>query len=143
MSPGSGEAGAMARKGWEQKYTGARPPHVVVLEKPYGGLPAGKRLFVAAPLLIEDRVRAVPRGATLTVAALREALAREHGADATCPTSTAIFLRIVAERALERMALGDPDPAPFWRVVDPDSPLAGKLSCGRTFVAERRRSEAQ
>jgi hypothetical protein len=133
----------MARKGWEQKFAGARPPHVVVLEKPFAGLAVGKRLFIAAPPLIEERVRAVPYGATATVVALREALARQHGADAACPTSTAIFLRIVAERALERMAMGDPDPAPFWRVVDPDSPLAGKLTCGRAFVAARRAAEAQ
>ena len=133
----------MARKSWDQKYHGAKPAHVVVLEKPYAGLAAGRRLFIAAPALVEARLRGVPRGTTLTVPALRDALAREHGAHATCPTSTAIFLRIVAERALERMATGDPDPAPFWRVIDPDSPLAAKLTCGRAFIAERRRAEAQ
>lgn len=133
----------MARTSWEQKYAGAKPPHVAVLEKPFAGLAAGNHLFIAAPPLIEARVRAVPRGATQTVLALRAALAREHGADATCPTSTRIFLRIVAERALERMAIGDPDPAPFWRVIDPDSPLAGKLTCGRVFVEARRAEEAQ
>jgi hypothetical protein len=129
-------------KSWEQKYQGAKAPHVAVLEKPFAGLPAGARLFIASPLLIEERVRAIPRGTTQTVVALRAALAREHGAEATCPTSTAIFLRIVAERALERIAMDDPDPAPFWRVVEPDSPLAGKLGCGRAFVAARRAEEA-
>ena len=131
----------MPRKSWEQKYHGAKPPHVAVLEKPYAGLPVGTRLFIASPALVETALRAVPPGGTVTVAALRDDLARAHGADATCPTSTGIFLRIVAERALERMAMGDPDPAPFWRAIEPASVLAGRLTCGGGFIQQRRAAE--
>jgi hypothetical protein len=124
-------------KTWDQKFRGAKPPHVTVLEKPFAGLTPGQRLFIASPPLLEDRIRAIPPGQSIEVTALRAALATEHGADATCPTSTAIFLRIVAERALERPE----DPAPFWRVVAPDAPLARKLSCGPDFIRHRRALE--
>jgi hypothetical protein len=127
-------------KSWDEKYRGAKPPHVTVLAKPFAGVSAGERLFIASPALLDERIRAVPAGRTRDPVALRADLARENGAVATCPTSTAIFLRIVAERALER--LGD-DPTPFWRVIAPDSPLARKLSCGPDFIRHRRALEAQ
>ncbi len=126
-------------KSWDQKYHGAKPPHVAVLDKPYAGLRPGQRLFIASPALLDASIRAIPSGQAMEVAALRMSLAREHGADATCPTSTAIFLRIVAERALEARD----DPAPFWRVIAPDSPLARKLSCGPDLIRHRRALEAQ
>lgn len=127
-------------KSWDQKYRGAKPPHVTVLTKPFAGVGAGERLFIASPPLLDERIRGIPPGRTQDPVALRAELARENGASATCPTSTAIFLRIVAERALERL---QDDPTPFWRVIPPDSPLARKLSCGPDFIRHRRALEAQ
>jgi len=125
-------------KSWEQKYHDAKPPHVTVLAKPFAGVGAGERLFIASPALLDARIRAIPPGRTQDPVALRAELAQENGAVATCPTSTAIFLRIVAERALERM---EDDPTPFWRVIAPDSPLARKLSCGPDLIRHRRALE--
>jgi hypothetical protein len=124
-------------KSWDQKFHGAKPPHVAVLDKPFAGLRPGQRLFIASPALLDQRIRAIPPGQATDLTALRAGLATEQGADATCPTSTAIFLRIVAERALER----PDDPAPFWRVVGPETPLARKLSCGPDFIRHRRALE--
>ncbi|MCZ8149323.1 MAG: hypothetical protein O9325_15935 [Roseomonas sp.] len=126
-------------KSWDQKYRDAKPAHVTVLAKPFAGVGAGEKLFIASPPLLDARIRAVPAGRTLDPVALRAELARENGAAATCPTSTAIFLRIVAERALERM---EADPTPFWRVIAPDSPLARKLTCGPDFIRHRRALDA-
>jgi hypothetical protein len=126
---------------WEKLYHEVRAPHVVVLPKPYAGAAAGARMFVASPALIEARMRAVAPGRTLEVPALRAELARENRTDACCPVSTSIFLRIVAERALIRLAQGR-DGAPFWRVIPPESPIARKLSCGPDFIRERREEEA-
>ena len=127
-------------KSWDEKYRSAKPPHVTVLAKPFAGVGAGQALFIASPPLLDARIRAIPPGRTLDPVAMRADLARENGAVATCPTSTAIFLRIVAERALERLA---EDPTPFWRVIAPESPLARKLSCGPDFIRHRRALEAQ
>ena len=127
-------------KSWDEKYRSAKPPHVTVLQKPFAGIGAGESLFIASPPLLDARIRAIPPGRTHDPVALRAELARENGAVATCPTSTAIFLRIVAERALERLA---DDPTPFWRVIAPDSPLARKLSCGPDFIRHHRALEGQ
>ncbi len=42
----------------------------------------------------------------------------------------------------EQSVAAMPDVAPFWRTIEPESPLAGKLSCGRDWVAARRAAEA-
>jgi hypothetical protein len=65
---------------------------------------------------------------------LRQALAASHKAEHTCPVTTGIALRVVAERAYLRMQAGAEPVTPFWRAIDPDSELAGKLACGREFV---------
>jgi hypothetical protein len=72
-------------------------------------------------------------------------LAKRNRCDATCPLSTAIFLRIAAEVACEQVTAGakPPNVTPFWRVVDPDSSLAKKLSCGAGWIAKQRGREAR
>jgi len=128
---------------WGDKYRAAKPAHVTVLEKPFAGLREGARLFVASPKVIDAYLRAIPLGKTKDTAAMRAALAKKNKAEATCPTSTAIFLRVVAECALERVAAGETVAAvpPFWRVVEPDGQLAKKLSCGPEFIAAQRELE--
>lgn len=131
------------RKTWREKM-GPGSPHKVTLPKPYCGAPVGGLMLVASPELVDAYARNVPAGETRTAAELRQELAAAHGADISCPTSTGIFTRIVAEAALEALAEGAPTSSvtPFWRIVDPDSDLAGKLSCGREFVRARRAAEA-
>jgi len=133
----------MGGKSWAEKMKGAKAPHVAVLERPMAGLKPGARLFIASPLLVERYVRSIPRGQTRDAVTMRAELARQHRADATCPMSTGIFVRIVAEAALEAMDAGEgPDTiAPFWRLVEPDSAAARKLSCGPDFIRTRREME--
>ncbi len=132
-------------KTWNEKLAGGKVPHVVVLDKPFAGVPAGARLFIASPCLLNERIRDVPAGTSIDPVALRAELATRHGADATCPVSTAIFLRIVAEAALEEIAKGRPpaEVTPFWRVIAPGSSIAGKLSCGDDFISIMRSMESQ
>ena len=65
--------------------------------------------------------------------------------DATCPVSTSLFLRIVAEHAWEQFNLYNRlnDLAPFWRVVDPESPLGKKLSFDPAWITLQREMEAK
>ncbi len=134
------------RKTWVEKMKGGGTgaPHVVTLPKPYCGAPAGGKMFIASPVLVDGYMRAVPRGETRTIEGMRRDLAKAHGADVTCPTSTSIFARIAAEAALEAMAAGASaeSVAPFWRVVEPESPLAGRLSCGLEVLRRLRAQEA-
>jgi hypothetical protein len=101
---------------------------------------AGQRLSVACPGLLKARIRANPAGTAREIIPPRAELAREHGADATCPISTAVFPRSVAACALEPM---EDDPPPFRRLVAPQTPLACRLSCGPDFIRHRRAPEAQ
>ncbi len=136
----------MARKkSWREKLDNGREPHVVVLDKPYAGVPAGAKLLISSPRELASEIRKVRRGETLSIQALRERLARRHGADAACPTSTSIFVRIVAEATLEDAGAGASmeKAVPFWRVIEPDSALAAKLSCGPDLIRHRRSVEAQ
>lgn len=127
-------------KSWTEKFVGARPAHLVVLEKPFAGVPAGQQLFIPSPELLAARIASLPPGTRTDPVALRAALAKEHGAAVTCPVATAFQLRILAEYALERLAAGEA-PIPFWRAIPPESAVAQKLSCGPEFIRQRREAE--
>jgi hypothetical protein len=130
-------------KTWKQKMA-AKPPHTVVLEKDFAGVPAGAKLLISCPVEVEQYLRThVPPGETREVQQMRRELAQLHGADAACPVSTAIFLRTVAEAAWDDIEAGVPthEVAPFWRVVDPKSALAKKLRAGRDWIEQQRAAE--
>lgn len=130
-------------KTWKQKMT-AKPPHTVVLEKGFAGVPAGKTLLISCPMEIETYLRTkVPMGETREIPQMRRELAAEHDADAACPVSTAIFLRTVAEAAWDEIEAGAStgEVAPFWRVIDPNSPLAKKLRAGGAWIEQQRSAE--
>ena len=133
-----------AKKGWRAKFATRAQSEVTVLEKPFGGVPAGARLLIATPARIAAYAAAIPPGETRDVAAMRKDLAAEAGADAACPLTTGMFLRIAAEVAIEDMNAGAPPEAvtPFWRLVDPDSPLAARLSCGVKRLLNLRAAES-
>jgi hypothetical protein len=116
----------------------------VTLDKDFAGVPAGSRLLISCPMELEDYLNThVPYGTTKEVQQVRRELAALHGADATCPVSTAIFLRTVAEAAWDEMGGGKAttEVAPFWRVIDPKSPLAKKLRAGVQWIEQQRLAE--
>ena len=129
-------------KSWREKHDHhAQPAHVEVLDKPFAGLPPGATIAIATPREISAYLRSIPRGKSRTMDQLRALLAKRHGADAACPLTTGIFCRIVAEVACEDLRMGVANAAPFWRLIDPNSPLAKKLSCGPEFIRQRRSAE--
>jgi hypothetical protein len=86
-------------KTWAEKMD-APPPHIDITEKAFAGIPPGTRLLISSPKEIDAYLRRRTKpGKTLTIPQLRTALARARGAEAICPLTTAIFLRIVAEHA--------------------------------------------
>lgn len=132
-------------KTWAQKMQ-THPPHVTVLEKDFAGVPAGARLLISSPAEIEAYLRSnTAPGIFVDVAQLRRALAEKHRAKATCPLTTGIFLRIVAENAWDQIEAGTPREkvTPFWRVIDPQSALAKKLRAGPAWIARQRDGEAR
>lgn len=112
------------------------PPRVEVLTKAKGpNFPAG-RMLISSPLEIAAVVERIPKGRVLAMSDLRTSLAKSHKADYTCPLTTGIFLRIVAEAAEAERPLGKPV-TPYWRVVRDDGSLLEKLPGGPTAQADR------
>jgi hypothetical protein len=70
-------------------------------------------------------------------------LAIENRADYTCPVTTGIFLRIVAEANFEKYQKANSlkGITPFWRVVEPNSTLSMKLTFGQDFIINQREAE--
>lgn len=132
-------------KSWKEKMA-AKPPHTVTLEKAFAGVPAGATLLISCPVEVAEYLKTkVPPGEAREIPQLRRELAAAHGADAACPVSTAIFLRTVAEAAWDEIEAGVPvtEVAPFWRVIDPKSPLAKKLRAGGAWIEQQRAAERE
>lgn len=132
-------------KSWREKLDGGQPAHVSRMTRAMWGLKPGDRLFIATPKMVRDYMRKIRKGSTRSIDDMRASLASEHGADATCPMTASIFARIVAEAALEDISAGAPADkvTPFWRLIDDKSPIAKRLSCGPTFIADMRRRESR
>ena len=118
----------------------SKPEKRVVLDKDFAGVKAGQTLYVANPKIVDQYVRAIPAGQTRSIVQMREDLARSRGADATCPVSTAIFLRISAQAAIDEMEGGRSrgDVSPFWRVLRASDRITSKLSIDRQWIDTQR-----
>jgi hypothetical protein len=132
----------MAKKTWAQKRE-AGNPEVVVMDKSMWGLPPGTKLLISTPREVESALMAIPHGTTLSLPELRAKLADDHQADATCPMTTSMFVRIVAEYAIEQVAQGAKieDVAPFWRVIGPKDKMVAKFTFDPSVIEERRSAE--
>jgi len=108
-----------------------------------GDVVEGQSMLVPTARQVDDFIRSIPAGVEMDVRALRTALALEHGAEVTCPVTIGYHLRTVAEAAHEDLEHGMAlsDIAPFWRVLDANTPTTGKLSFGAKFVAAQRKRE--
>lgn len=116
------------------KRDAAPPPAVQVVSQRKGpAFPPG-RMLISSPLEIQELVHSIPKGRVLTLGTLRSRLAADHRADYTCPLTTGIFLRIVAEADLEEK--GRQRRTPVWRVVRDDASLLDKLPGGATAQAD-------
>jgi hypothetical protein len=134
---------AYKRKSWQEKLNVNLQPQVKIADKDFAGIRTGQQMLIPTPRLVEDYIRQIPEGVPVTMETLRKDLALEHGADVTCPLTSGIFVRIVAEAAYEQYQQGTPleQVAPFWRVIDEKSPTAKKLTFGKEFLLERRKAE--
>lgn len=111
-------------------------PEVKSLEKAFQGFPVGARLLIPTPLMVKEYVNSIPKGESRTTLQMRADLAKDHGADTTCPLCSGIFLRIVAEYAHE---VGEE--IPVWRMIDSKSPTRKKLSFDPAGLDAKRKIE--
>ncbi|MES2595518.1 MAG: hypothetical protein V4662_09290 [Verrucomicrobiota bacterium] len=130
-------------KSWSEKF--ARPPQPAVhrLDKPYAGHGEGTQMLIPTPAIVAAYVQSIPEGESRTVPQMREALAKAHQVDFTCPLTAGIFLRTAAELSWEQHQQGKAlsKVTPFWRIIDLKAPVAKKLACGIDFIRQQRGKE--
>ncbi|HMP91747.1 MAG TPA: hypothetical protein PKD90_02685 [Phnomibacter sp.] len=134
---------ARQRKSWVEKRYLNRQPEVKVLQKAFADIPAGATMLIPTPQMVQEYLEHLATGQQGSLSQMRADLAASNGVQFTCPVTSGIFLRIVAEAAYEEFTLGKPlaEIAPFWRLINGKSPTAKKLSFGVEFLLNQRRAE--
>lgn len=134
----------MAKKTAREKLAAKKEIKKVVMDKAWGGMQPGDTMLVSTPQAVDAYIRAIPHGQTRTIPEMRDALAEAAGCAGACPMSSAIFVRMVAEAALEDIAEGKPvaDVAPFWRIITSKDKMTKKLNVETAWIDEQRALEA-
>jgi hypothetical protein len=127
------------KKSWLDKLNENKESKIKKIDIDFADIPAGSNMFIATPKLIDQYINEIGVGKRIDLKTLRKDLAIEHNADYTCPVTTGIFLRIVAEANYEKLQQGKhlQEITPFWRVIEPNSALAKKLTFGQDFLLEQ------
>ena len=126
---------AYKRKTWEEKLHIDRKPVIEKADRDFAGIRTGQMMLIPTPMLVDEYLRQIPKGKQANITTIRKDLAAQYHAEVTCPLTTGIFLRIVAEAgSLNKITL-------FWRAMDEKSPAAKKLSFGINFLKEQRKKE--
>ena len=130
-------------KSWIEKRDTSKESKVKINAKKFADIPAGTRMLIPTPIIVDDFVKTIPNGCFMNTKDLRNKLAIQYDAAMTCPLVTGIFLRIISEAAYEEYQLDRniEEITPFWRVVDPDSKLANKLTFGTEFLIQNQANE--
>lgn len=133
----------MSKKTIIEKFNDEKHVKVEIIEKDFADMKTGEKMFIASPKIIDNYINHIPKGKSVSLKTLRKDLAIEHHADNTCPLTAGIFLRIVAEKNYEDFSNGKSIEkiTPFWRVIEPTSPMLKKLSFGKEFVLEQHQKE--
>lgn len=91
-------------------------------------------MLIPSPKVIQEYINNSEFGDKLDVRTMRNDLAIEFNADFTCPMTTGIFLKIVAEYNYEKLSKKGTEISPFWRIIDPNSRLSDILSFDKTQI---------
>ena len=127
------------KKTWLDKLNETKEPKIKRIDIDFADIPAGSNMLIATPKIIDNYIQEIGVGKRIDTKTLRKDLALAHNADYTCPVTTGIFLRIVAEANYEKLQQGKnvEEITPFWRVIEPNSVLAKKLTFGQDFLLQQ------
>jgi hypothetical protein len=132
------------KKSWLDKLNEHKEPKIKRIDIDFADIPSGSNMLIATPKIIDQYIQEIGVGKCVNIKTLRKDLAIEHNADYTCPVTTGIFLRIVAEANYEKLQQGKliEEITPFWRAIEPNSALAKKLTCGQDFIQQQIEKES-
>ena len=127
------------KKTWLDKLNETKEPKIKRIDIDFADIPAGSNMLIATPKIIDKYIQEIGVGKRIDTKTLRKDLAIAHNADYTCPVTAGIFLRIVAEANYEKLQQGKhvEEITPFWRVIEPKSVLAKKLTFGQDFLLQQ------
>ncbi len=128
---------------WRQKLEQEHPNHGRIVDVP----PAMQKRFgtgkmlIPRPLDVDAVMRKARKGKLVTHSQIRDELARQSGADSTCPMTNGMFVLIAAETAEEDLRAGRKRITPYWRTIKDNGNLNDKFPGGAKQQAARLRQE--
>jgi ABC-type uncharacterized transport system ATPase subunit len=127
------------KKSWLDKLNDNKEPKIKRIDFDFADIPSGSNMLIPTPKLIDKYIQGIGVGKRINIKTLRKDLAIEQNADYTCPVTTGIFLRVVAEANYEKLQEGKrfEEITAFWRVIEPNSALAKKLTFGQDFLLQQ------
>ena len=133
---------ARRRKTWREKlHESEGLPKIVDIPPRWTKRFGLGKMLIARPLDVDALIRGVHEGKLITQGQIRGKLARDFEVDATCPLTTGIFVRIVAEVAEEDFSEGKEEATPYWRVLKADGGLNPKFPGGVGLQTARLEAE--
>ena len=130
-------------KTWIEKREHCKSYQIKILSKNIAGMSKGSKMLIADTKIFDEYIKKIPKGHFIKIKEIRHKLAKEYNCDITCPLTTGIFIRIVSEAAYQEFIAGLAEEiiTPFWRVIDINSNLAKKLTCGINFIKSKQKKE--
>lgn len=110
-----------------ERASAPKNPHLTEAPPQWFGGKVGGKMVIPSALELDEMIRQIPDGQTVNIKDLRAEYAAKHGADITCPMTSGIFLRIIAENAEEERANGRTDVTPYWKVVADNGKMPPKI----------------
>ena len=128
---------------WISKRENCKTHQIKRISKKIADMPLGSLMLIANTKILDQYIKNIPNGEFRSTKQIRRDLAKQFECDVTCPLTTGIFIRIISEAAYQeyKNSNGLSSITPFWRVVNKESKLAHKLTCGIPFIAERQKNE--
>ena len=133
-----------SRTSWHEKMNKPAEPKIVHIKPGWGQWQrqfGNGTMLIATPRLIQQLMEKARKGKLLTIGQIRDQLAMDFGTTTTCPLTTGIFARIVAEAANEELESGKSRVTPFWRLIRDDGTLMEKFPGGVPAQAKMLRNE--
>ena len=130
-----------SRKSWKEKLHNQEHSKVVEIPARMAKRLGSGTMLIPKPLDVDALIRKIKKGKLVTVSEIRSRLARDNHVDITCPLTTGIFVRIVAEAADEDLRNGKNRVTPYWRVIRDDGSLNENFPGGAAAQARRLKEE--
>lgn len=126
-----------SRISWREKMERQQEPKIVEIPPRMQKRLGKGTMVIPRPLDVDALIRKVPKGKLVTVAQLRQELAKRSKVDVACPLTTGIFVRIAAEAAEEERQKGGKRVTPYWRVLTYKGGINSKFPGGAAAQKEK------